>query len=126
MLKIQLNNSNHRRIEFTEKSSHSPTHIAIMVPYPGSELYLNSKKYGIDIVKEDEESFYMNCDYLGSSIPSYNNFYLSRYEIYSLWLFCLSFLQTCYTKRKGIGFSTMYKNLEIKCLFEDQTEIFKM
>ena len=102
------------------------THIAIMVPYPGSELYLNSKKYGIDIVKEDEESFYMNCDYLGSSIPSYNNFYLSRYEIYSLWLFCLSFLQTCYTKRKGIGFSTMYKNLEIKCLFEDQTEIFKM
>jgi len=23
MLKIQLNNSNHRRIEFTEKSSHS-------------------------------------------------------------------------------------------------------
>ena len=24
MLKIQLNNSNHRRIEFTEKSSHSP------------------------------------------------------------------------------------------------------
>ena len=101
------------------------THIAIMVPYPGSELYLNSKKYGIDIVKEDEESFYMNCDYLGSSIPSYNNLYLSRYEIYSLWLFCLSFLQTCYTKRKGTGFSEMYKNLGIKCLFEDKTEIFK-
>ena len=28
MLKIQLNNSNHRRIEFTEKSSHS-----LITPY---------------------------------------------------------------------------------------------
>lgn len=41
-----------------------------MVPYPGSELYLNSKKYGIDIVEESGKSFYMNCDYLDSSASS--------------------------------------------------------
>ena len=28
MLKIQLNNSNHRRIEFTEKSSHSLNYLS--------------------------------------------------------------------------------------------------
>ena len=41
MLKIQLNNSNHRRIEFTEKSSHSLNKIVELAKHYQSFYFLN-------------------------------------------------------------------------------------
>ena len=45
MLKIQLNNSNHRRIEFTEKSSQSRFNKITATSYNVLEALYNSKKH---------------------------------------------------------------------------------
>lgn len=106
--------------ELVENGYIDATHLSIMTPYPGSELHKNSNKYGVEILNKSNYNYYMNCDYLGSSIPSYNTINLTDIEIYALWLFALTYLENSYRKRKGVGFSSMYKDLGIRYFFENK------
>lgn len=75
------------------------THLSVMMPYPGSQIYNESEKYNIDILTRDPNLYYMNCDFLGAGIPPYNTKHMSNMEIYSLWLFGVAYLNSCFQSK---------------------------
>lgn len=89
------------------------THLSTMVPYPGSKLYENSEKYGVRIEHGKNENYYMNCDYLGATIPSYDTLYMTGKEIYALWLFGLSYYTECFKRKREYRnhYKKVYDNL---------------
>lgn len=76
------------------------THLSVMVPYPGSAIFENRDKFHIAITQYNANKFYMNCDFLGAGIPPYNLAEVDGTEIYSLWLFALSYFTRCYRSKK--------------------------
>lgn len=91
------------------------THLAIMTPYPGSEIYNNQEKYGVEILTSNSNEYYMNCDFLGASIPTYNIKNLTNLEIYSLWLLGMAHLEKCFKYRKNTNenYKAIYDELNL-------------
>ncbi|MGB8455989.1 MAG: radical SAM protein [Anaerocolumna sp.] len=85
------------------------THLSVMVPYPGSAIFNNREKFQIQIIDYDANRFFMNCDFLGGSIPPYNLKNVTGSELYSLWLFGLSYFTKCF--RKKTHFQNEYKQI---------------
>lgn len=72
------------------------THISVLVPYPGTNLYNNPHEQGIKILSDQYDEYLMNCDDLGSGVPVYETTILSRYQIYSLWELAQSTAAKCF------------------------------
>lgn len=75
------------------------THIAINVPYPGTEPYEEPEKFGIEILNRNFSDYWMNCDDVSSGLPVYRTKYLSEIEIYILWFMALKEATNEYEKR---------------------------
>ena len=65
-------------------------HISVLTPYPGTELYEQAQEYGIEIIEKKFSKYYMNCDVENYGLPVFQTNYLSRYQIYSMWLLALA------------------------------------
>ena len=75
------------------------THIALLVPYPGTRIYASPLESGIEIIDRDPSMYWMNCDPFGCGMPVYRTvrtengiteILLSPQEIYDLWLQALN------------------------------------
>lgn len=90
------------------------THLSVMVPYPGSILYDERNKYDLEILDDNPNHYYMNCDFLGAQIPNYNTRNLTSEEIYALWLYGLSYFTKCYLSKNEKGyFHQLYRELQL-------------
>lgn len=66
-------------------------HVSILVPYPNTPVALKPHEYGIRILHEDWEKYWMNCDLFGCGEPVYetinkSNTLLTSSQIYDTWL----------------------------------------
>jgi radical SAM superfamily enzyme YgiQ (UPF0313 family) len=75
------------------------THISVLVPYPGTDIYQNPEKYGITINNFDFSHYWMNCDELGAGLPVFDTKYLNKYELYSIWQLALAVTSKYYRNR---------------------------
>jgi radical SAM superfamily enzyme YgiQ (UPF0313 family) len=66
------------------------THLTVAVPYPGTDLYKDPAAYGIKIVADSFDEYWMGCDFLGAGLPVMETEELSRYEIYAYWHMALA------------------------------------
>ncbi len=86
------------------------THIAVLVPYPGTPIYENPKKYNIKILTYDYSKYIMNCDYMNTGIPVIETENLSEYQIYSLWQLAISTASKNFKKRKALKVPNLFKD----------------
>ncbi len=75
---------------FIEQKLVDLTHCTVCVPYPGTDLYNHPEKYGIKILHNNYEHYWLNCDYMGTGLPVIETEELSRYEIYAYWQMALA------------------------------------
>lgn len=75
------------------------SHIAILVPYPGTPIFENPQAFDVQIVHKDFSKYIMNCDYMNTGLPVVRTNELSEYQIYSLWQLALSTAANNFKKR---------------------------
>ena len=61
------------------------THCTVFTPYPGTDIYNDPDKYGINIISDDFSEYWLGCDYLGADLPVVHTGSLTNYEIYGYW-----------------------------------------
>lgn len=66
------------------------THCTVTVPYPGTPIYRNPESFGIKILTDNFDDYWMGCDFLGAGLPVVRTEELSRYEIYAYWQLALA------------------------------------
>ncbi len=66
------------------------THCTVFTPYPGTAIYNNPDKYGINVISDDFSEYWMGCDYLGADLPVVHTRDLTNYEIYAYWQLALA------------------------------------
>lgn len=88
------------------------THIAVLVPYPGTPIYDRTEAYDLKIISQDFSKYIMNCDYMNTGIPVVETKELSCYQIYSLWQLALSTAAKNFEKRTNKNTPSMFENLD--------------
>lgn len=76
------------------------SHIGVPVPYPGTPIWENPRKYGFHIENVDFTNYWMNSDELGYSKPAVRTKHLSSDHIFGLWQFALMAASNEYKQRK--------------------------
>ncbi len=80
-------------------------HVSVLVPFPGTALSKHPGKHGINIVDNNYENYWMNCDKYGYGMPVYETVsedgtvLLKRDEIYKYWKQALIEITNCYKRQ---------------------------
>lgn len=88
------------------------THIAVLVPYPGTPIYEKTEAYDMEIISQDFSKYIMNCDYMNTGVPVVETKSLSRYQIYSLWQLALSTAAKNFEKRAKTNIPSMFDSVD--------------
>ncbi|MBE6033734.1 MAG: B12-binding domain-containing radical SAM protein [Clostridiales bacterium] len=88
------------------------SHIAVMVPYPGTPIFNEALKFGIEIVDDDFSKYLMNCDFMNAGVPVVRTKYLSNYQIYTLWQLALSTAAKNFNSRLNFQRNNMFNELD--------------
>ena len=101
----------------------SYVHISICVPFPGTDLFENPEKYNIEIVDSDFANYLMNTDFGGTTLPVFNGTYLSRYQVYALWLLALATAEKHLVKQKRSILDNEYENISCERFYPHQQHL---
>lgn len=80
-------------------------HLSIIAPYPGTLLYDDPKKHGIEINSYDYANYWMNCDKYGYGLPVYNTIspegklLMTSDDIYKYWKMALITISSAYNSK---------------------------
>ena len=90
----ETHESAHRSImllrEMLDKDLIDYTHCTVCVPYPGTRLHENPDDFGIRIVSDNFDDYWMGCDLYGAGPAVLETEELSSIEIYAYWQMALA------------------------------------
>jgi anaerobic magnesium-protoporphyrin IX monomethyl ester cyclase len=78
------------------------THCTVCVPYPGTRLYESPGDFGVRIVSQDYDDYWMGCDLYGAGPPVMETEELSSIEIYAYWQLALATVAGNINRRRGL------------------------
>ena len=87
------------------------THIAVLVPYPGTPIFLNPEQYKMKIINSDFSKYIMNCDYMNTGVPIIETEELNNFQIYALWQLALSTASKNFRKKSKKNVPEMFNAL---------------
>ena len=96
----------------TKKGYVDITHIAVLVPYPGTPIYDKTEAYDLRITSLDFSKYIMNCDYMNTGVPVVETKSLSCYQIYCLWQLALATAAKNFENRINTNPPHMFENLD--------------
>lgn len=88
------------------------SHIAVMVPYPGTPIFNEASKFEIEIVEHDFSKYLMNCDFMNAGVPVVRTKCLSNYQIYALWQLALSTAAQNFNNRISFQKNNMFNQID--------------
>ena len=98
--------------DLTKNSFVDVTHIAVLVPYPGTPIYKSEKDFDVKIISKDFSKYLMNCDFMNAGVPVVRTAELSEYQIYSLWQLALSTAANNFANRLTTNRPDMFNDIE--------------
>lgn len=88
------------------------THIAVLVPYPGTPIFERTEEYDIKILSQKYSKYIMNCDYMNTGLPVVETKELSQFQIYSLWQLAISTAANNFKKRRKKDTLSMFNSVD--------------